>query len=188
MSWDEIVEAVALRAKDPVLRTDTSSTVASTLRPQLDARQVQAIEAILGFALPPRLLNLYQRVGNGGYGPSYGLMALTPTDRASFGGNALGVLLLLRGAGFEDENPPPPPRPWPLGLLPIVHRGCSLYTVIDCLDPDLPVLTFDADGPDPDAGRPVREAAEPTGLGFVEWLRQWAMFENPSDWHPDRSG
>lgn len=180
ITWEEIVQAVASRAKDPILRTDTAGTVARALGAPLDMRQVPFIEAILGFALPPQLLDLYQRVGNGGYGPGYGLMAVKPTDRSSFGGNAVAVLLLLRDVSSEADDPPP--RPWPLGLLPIVHRGCSLYTGIDCLDLDLPVLTFDADGPDADAERPVREVMEPTGLGFAEWLRRWSMFESPSDW------
>ena len=180
LTWDATLQAVAARAKDPVLRTDNATTVACNLGAPLDAAQIPAIEAILGFALPPLLVDLYGRVGNGGYGPSYGLMALKPTDRPSFGGNAVAVLLMLHSTGEEDEDPPP--RPWPLGLLPIVYGGCSLYAVMDCLDPGLPVLTFDADGPDADADRPVREVMVATGLGFAEWLHRWAMFEPLPRW------
>jgi len=131
-------------------------------------------------ALPclPPVFDLYHRVGNGGYGPAYGLMPLRPTDRPAFAGNAVAVLLFLRGAGFKDDGAPP----WPLGLLPIVHRGSSVYTVVDCLDTSLPVLTFDADGPEVEADHPPREMLQPTGLGFADWLRQWAMSEAAPQW------
>ncbi len=154
-----------------------SANVPAKLGPPLDLGQVPAIEAVLGFRLPPLILDLYARIGNGGFGPAYGLMGLNPTDRPSFGGNAVAVVLLLRGAGFEDD---PPPQPWPLGLLPIVHLGCSLYTLVDCLDPALPVLTFDADGPDAEADLPIREVVKHNGIGFVDWLTRWATFESPA--------
>lgn len=179
-SWDAIIDAVAVRAGDPTLLTDTSAIIPAKRGPPLDLGQVPAIEAIIGFPLPHALLDLYVRVGNGGFGPAYGLMALHPTDRPSFGGNAVAVLLLLRGDGFEVDDPPP--RPWPVGLLPLVHRGCSLYTCIDCLDPSLPVLTFDADGPDADADRPVHEVITQEGLGFANWLLKWAMHDGDPRW------
>jgi hypothetical protein len=44
-----------------------------TIAPPATVAEVDAAEVALGFAIPPLLRRLYTEVGNGGFGPNYGL-------------------------------------------------------------------------------------------------------------------
>jgi hypothetical protein len=172
MDWEGMIAGVADRAASPPHRTDMADTLPTEVGPPLDPANLAGIEAVLGFALPAPIREVYTRIGNGGFGPGYGLMVLRATERRAFGGNAVAVLNFLRAALADDEAGPG----WPHGLLPVVHLGCSLYVCVDCFSADLSMLSYDADGPEPDAGRPVREVACHLGHGFGAWLDRWARF------------
>ena len=69
-------QALVERVKSFVLTVPLRS--ASHAPPVSESDLVRA-EALLGFGLPPLLRQLYLHVGNGGYGPGYGLY---PLDKA----------------------------------------------------------------------------------------------------------
>lgn len=73
------------------------------------AATVARAEAALGFALPPLLADLYLRVGDGGFGPEYGLLPLLDSPPA---GEPAAVVQYLanRESGRKD-----PDWPWPEG-------------------------------------------------------------------------
>jgi hypothetical protein len=122
------------------------------------------------------LIDLYARVGNGGYGPGYGLMPLILTHGRAFGGNALAVHRFLRESREGDAaDPLDAVLGWPLGLLPVVHMGASVYYCLDCRTPEAQVVSYDADGGDDNAAKPVMEVVLPTGYGFAQWLGYWLM-------------
>jgi hypothetical protein len=173
--WDQVVANVALRAWS-AQPADLLFETPPRIGAPLDLSSLGAIRDILGFDPPGLLVDLFTRIGNGGFGPGYGLMSLTPAPRRAFGGDAVAVHRFFQAAHAGDEiDPMDEALAWPVGLLPIVHWGCTLYSCIDCSAPDLPVLHFDCDGLDTDADKPVMQVARPSGFGFAEWLNRWAL-------------
>ncbi|MFD7710989.1 SMI1/KNR4 family protein [Streptomyces sp. NPDC059785] len=127
----------------------------------LDASVIARAESTLGFPLPPLLAALYLRIGDGGFGPEYGLLPLLdsspsgePAAVAQYGTN--------RADGRED-----PDWPWPEGILPISHWGCGMYACVDCRSPDGLVLLFEPNADD--AG----EAWYVDAPSLADWLRTW---------------
>ncbi|GGT27646.1 SMI1/KNR4 family protein [Streptomyces chromofuscus] len=127
----------------------------------VDAAAVTRAEAALGFRLPPPLAELYLRIGDGGFGPEYGLLPLLdspPADEPA----AVVQYLANRESARKD-----PAWPWPEGVLPISHWGCAMYACVDCLDPQAPVLLFEPNADDTDHAWYVDAPS------LTAWLRAW---------------
>ncbi|MFJ9728948.1 SMI1/KNR4 family protein [Streptomyces sp. NPDC101209] len=118
-------------------------------------------EATLGFSLPPLLADLYLRIGDGGFGPEYGLLPLLDSSPAGEPA-AVPQYLANRASGRKD-----PDWPWPEGVLPISHWGCAMYACVDCRSPEATVLLFEPNPGDPDHAWFVDT---PT---LADWLRSW---------------
>ncbi|MFD0316677.1 SMI1/KNR4 family protein [Streptomyces flavalbus] len=127
----------------------------------VDAATVARAEAALGFRLPPLLAALYLRIGDGGFGPEYGLLPLldnAPADEPA----AVTQYLTNRAEGVED-----PDWPWPEGVLPISHWGCAMYACVDCLSPEAPVLLFEPNADEAD------QAWYVDAPSLTAWLTAW---------------
>jgi len=100
---------------------------------------VQEAEALVGTHLPLLLRRLYLEVGNGGFGPGYGLLGLA--------------------GGHDDQGRTAVDlyraREFPAHLLPLLTWGCAIYSLVDLRDGAVW-------GYDPNPGEP------PDGL-FPEW-------------------
>jgi hypothetical protein len=134
----------------------------SSLPEPVDAATLARAEAALGFRLPPLLADLYLRIGDGGFGPEYGLLPLLdspPADERA----AVPQYLANRESGRKD-----PDWPWPEGVLPISHWGCAMYACVDCNSPDATVLLFEPNPGDPD------QAWFVDAPSLTDWLRAWA--------------
>jgi hypothetical protein len=118
-------------------------------------------EAALGFSLPSLLADLYLRIGDGGFGPEYGLLPLLDGPPACEPA-AVVQYLANRESGRKD-----PDWPWPEGVLPISHWGCAMYACVDCRSPEATVLLFEPNPGDPDHAWFVDT---PT---LADWLRSW---------------
>jgi len=86
-------------------------------------------EVAIGHPLPRLLRRLYTEVGNGGFGPGYGLLGLEGGHSDDTGATAI-------SARKEWESLPP-------ALLPICHWGCAIYSLVDCSSPDGPMWGWD---------------------------------------------
>lgn len=89
---------------------------------------VREAEAALGFNIPPLLKSIYLTIGNGGFGPGYGIAGVT-----GGAGSDLGTLVetyreILKGAEYLG-------LPWCSGLLPFCGWGCNIFSCVDCNDP-----------------------------------------------------
>lgn len=105
-------------------------------RPPATAQQLAATEMELGFILPATLRTLYAELGNGGFGPGYGLRGVvgglpvqgTITDMYPFSGNALFPFSNTVWERWE-QNPHHvlefSANRWPEKLLPICKWGCG---------------------------------------------------------------
>ncbi|GGZ16157.1 SMI1/KNR4 family protein [Streptomyces poonensis] len=135
-----------------------------------DADTLARAESVLGFPLPPLLAALYLRIGDGGFGPEYGLLPLLDSPPAAEPAAVTQYLANLR-SGQED-----PDWPWPDRVLPISHWGCGMYACVDCSTPDGTVLLYE-----PNAGR-AADAWYVDAPTLADWLHVWI---NGNGWYDE---
>lgn len=144
--------------------------------PPVSESDLVRVEALLGFGLPPLLRQMYLQVGNGGFGPGYGLYPLDNAEdpKAFCNDSLLTTSLALRsmtteefvrywkqGTG-EDEMEL---SDWPEQILEVCEWGCNIYSYLDCSQPGYPVLRLDHNTA---VRRFTLEA-----LSFRQWLEAW---------------
>ncbi len=93
----------------------------------LDEAVIRRVEDELGYRLPKTLRAVFNIVGNGGFGPAYGLLGLEGGALQEDKRDAISMYRLFREADPED-----PHWSWPAGLLPLVHLGCAMFFCVDC--------------------------------------------------------
>jgi hypothetical protein len=128
------------------------------------AEVVAEVEDELGFELHPDLSELYQTVGNGGFGPCCGILGIGEGGALDdLGRTADDAYVTLREPNQEDSS-----WFWPVGVLPFHHHGCGIYSCIDCHSADAAMLRFD-----PNACEKWEEAWQPERRNLVSWLSAW---------------
>jgi hypothetical protein len=136
-----LIERIRARIADerPNDHPDTSLPV----QPPVSPEAIAEAEADLAFRLPELLRRLYTEVGNGGFGPVFGLIPLSaaslgeePPPEAEF--DLVGGYHRL-GRRFAGD----PQGGWPTGLVPVFYCGCTVFEFADCRDPAGPVTWFD---------------------------------------------
>ena len=157
-----IIAAIRSRITDPRRVTSISAFTPHTRPPYppASAETLARAEERLGFRLPELLRKMYLEVGNGGYGPGYGIVGLEggylETDNIAFhDGSGLDLVQLydgFRGVG-EPLSPiehdfdaggslrmDPEKDVWYNQLVPISNWGCWRISCIDCSKKNAPVL------------------------------------------------
>lgn len=181
MSIAETVELVARRSRHPSTRTDQSEVSPTTICPAVSSHELAAAAARLGVALPEILQRVYREIGNGGFGPGYGLLGLAGgfTDDLGHTSEQLHV-------SFREANPDDPAWAWPQSLLPICHWGCAIYSCVDLSRPEADIIIWDPN--EYETGTDPRTVLRPHGRGLESWLKAWAegtdlwaeMFPDPT--------
>jgi hypothetical protein len=95
------------------------------VRPPVTPADLLHAETLLGFALPPLLKRIYLEVGNGGFGPGYGLEPLfTPEGQdVYFEPSIVHTTLEYRGPDYPER------------FLYVSTWGCNINSFIDCATP-----------------------------------------------------
>jgi len=160
---DTIVAAIRSRLQAGI--TDQGWTTRSILTPA-DPVEVANDERRLGFTVPPLMKRLYVEIGNGGFGPGYGLIGLTngvPDDTGKTGPEIYNQ--------FRCSDPNDPNWKWPSGLLPICHWGCAILSCVDCADSKFRMRIFD---PNARHGDDWADSFFEEAEGFETWISEWA--------------
>ncbi|WP_206184445.1 SMI1/KNR4 family protein [Thermoactinospora rubra] len=152
---------------DPLTRVATRAAAeTTTLPPVLSSEDIARAESTLGFPLHPLLAQLYKKIGNGGFGPEYGILGLTEGGHTSDAG-------LTAVEEYRQRRAADPSEPgwfWPEGVLPILTWGCAMYACVDCRSEAGTVLLFE---PNPvDDGR-WADAWFVDSPSLAEWLDTW---------------
>lgn len=100
--------------------------------------QIEDSEVRLGFEIEHNLRQLYMEIGNGGFGPDYGILGINGGYRDDLGENAVESYLCRRESDPDDQH-----WFWPEGLLPICHVGCAMYVCIDCVQSPGEIVWFE---------------------------------------------
>lgn len=133
------------------IRQQAVSQGSDTLPRPVTEATLRQTEVELGFPLPPLLRQCYLSVGDGGFGPGYGVTGLADGSDGDFG------TLVEAYQTMRDGY-----RRWPPQLLPFCEWGGNLLSCVDCLAAPYPVYWFEEGELAP--GMP----------GLTEFLECWA--------------
>lgn len=108
-----------------MIKEHATASATAALEPVTDAA-IEEAEAILGFKLPALLRLVYSKIGDGGFGPGYGLIGLRNNP------SNLGTLVethrqVMEGAKYLGLK-------WKIELLPFCDWGCNIFSCVDCSD------------------------------------------------------
>jgi SMI1 / KNR4 family (SUKH-1) len=129
-------------------------------------------EAMIGFSFPPILRRIYLEVGNGGFGPGYGLLPLNNKEDpdALMSDSLVTDYVAMHSSTQEqmeayrrgDVHTPPL---LPEKMLMICDWGCNIASWLDCTQLELPVLKSEA--------TLDWEKFEEEAPSFLEWMEVW---------------
>jgi hypothetical protein len=139
---NDLLAVVRRRAADPATSLDMADDVTSTPRAPATQATLARAEERLGFALPTGIRQLYTEVGDGGFGPGYGLLGLlTAVDHHADWQTLVGLY-----EGYRRPDPEDPSWSWPERTVPLCYWGCIVYTAVDCSTPAGRLVGFDEGG------------------------------------------
>jgi hypothetical protein len=135
---DILIQKIKMRATTRSTQIDMGEIPSNTIASPMTEQELSAAEKQLGFPLPDLLKKLCAAIGNGGYGPGYGLIGVMGGAKDDQGHDAIQLYNL-----YCQPDPDDPTWKWPEGLLPICNWGCAIYSCIDCMAENAPVIIFD---------------------------------------------
>jgi hypothetical protein len=161
---EDLIARIRARADDPRTRTDNADIAPRPWFPAVSASELAGCERRLGFRLPAFLADVYQQVGNGGFGPGYGLIGLPGGFAHDEGKSIVEMYESYFIASAED-----PSWQWPNALVPICDWGCAIFSCVDC---DVgAIITFDP-GEQPE-GAPITLAFAQSHSSVAAWFEDW---------------
>lgn len=167
----ELIAAVRRRAENTATRTDQSVLSPTKIAPVVPELEIARVESRLGLRIPGVLRLVYSTVGNGGFGPGYGLMGLPGGFTDDRGNSAVQLYEFFRLPSPKDST-----WQWPAGVVPICHWGCAIYSCIDCSTDAGRVLIWDPNVRD--RGTPVEAGLRSGHRSVAEWFGAWAAGMN----------
>jgi hypothetical protein len=124
----------------------------------------------LGLVLPHLLMRLYQEVGNGGFGPSYGLLGIRDGYTDDRGNTPDAVYRM-----FLETDPNDPNWFWPRDVFPICHYGCGIYHCIDVVRHRIVLWEPNLLGDDSKA----TDCLFQTPMQLSDWFESWLAGGDP---------
>lgn len=169
-SIDELIARIQARVADPLRAREAAAWVRPIfpVPPPATLADVAAAEAVLGFPLPPLLRRLYTEVGNGGWGPVYGLWGLPTSGAVPDENDLVGFYVQCTAPERALESPA---VDWPRGLVPLLDLGCASFELCDFLRPPYPIFKLDPERWDPD--RPLSASLVPVAPSLAGRLEAW---------------
>ena len=155
--------------------------------PPAAARALQVAERSIGFKLPELLRAIYLEVGNGGFGPAYGIVG---TEGGALLDGCTLETCYLNMVKLEEENSV---WRWPRHLLPVANYGCGMWSCVDRAYQRLPMLLWDPNNLNPDLeGADARmnwgNSFWNQGMSLRAWLKGWlAEKQEPEPKWPSNS-
>jgi len=114
--------------------------------PPLLTEEILIIEKRVGFRLPSLLRTIYAQVGNGGYGPGYGLTGLTDDGALAFTGmNAIDMYLIF---GSEQDEDSRHLWWWPEKAIPFCDYDDKVLMLVDCSSDEGCIMRREYNGSD----------------------------------------
>lgn len=144
-----LIDGIKARIQDPKRLTTMSDKwgYSAQFYPPVTLAVVEAAEQQIGFHLPSLIREIYLQVGNGGFGPGYGIIGLEggyevyeETLAESYLGFQTWEQMFLSERLYEDYLE----WEWEKSYLAYGYWGCNVTTVVDCADPNLSIYSLDS--------------------------------------------
>lgn len=156
---DQVIEKIREWIVNPRKFTSAARYRAATVFSPASLEHVREGEDRLGFPLPTLLKRMYLEIGNGGFGPGYGLYGVAGGNTSDLANDQTIPDLYLEWEEWDE----PAPIGWPKRWVPISDWGCCIESVIDCSTPE-GRMVFVLDGID----------RKDEGITFAQWMEDWA--------------
>jgi hypothetical protein len=169
MKMDEVtlLKAIKERANDPRRFVDLPNVINKKheLPPPVTPAELSQAEERLGFDLPELLRNLYLQVGDGGFGPGYGFLALNSNGAKKFPMNHL-VDRYLDGIAFTHPDYPS----WPRFFVTLCDWGDGIQSTMNAKDPAGAVMRCRGDAY---VKGPWENVMRVEAASLHDWLEDW---------------
>jgi hypothetical protein len=140
--------------------------------PPVSTTALQSAERAIGFKLPGLVGALYLKVGNGGFGPEYGIVGIkggAKLDGCTLESCYQNMLKLKKENSVWR---------WPEHLLPLANCGCGMWSCVDCDYQRLPMIIWDPNNLDEelegsDAQLNWGNSFWDQGRSAKRWLDEW---------------
>lgn len=141
------------------------------LGPPLEDADLRRAEDALGFPLPGLLQRVVQEVGNGGWGPGYGIQPLIgpPDGRLSMAIRELEESGVAWTTACRGDG-------WPGELLFLADWGCNVHSVLDLKSGRVGLFDFSI-LEDVDDLSPAPDFIRWQTASLEEWLERWLAGE-----------
>lgn len=142
----------------------TNKALFHKVPPPVSLDELELAEQKLGFQLPSLLRALYLQIGNGGFGPGYGLISLNDMGAKNYHINLVDGYLL--GINFVQADYPS----WPRQFITVCNWGDNITSMVNWTTPLSPVYRFNGDKYDTG---PFESAIKLESLSLQTWLEDW---------------
>jgi hypothetical protein len=165
---ESLIARIKERVADPLQAVDAATWVEPmpTIVPPATYAEVEAAEAALEFAIPTLLRRLYTEVGNGGFGPRYGLEGVPTIPPTPHTADIVALYKMYKSGPEDDQG-----HGWPSGWVPLISGGCLYMECVDFLTPPYRVRRYDGNAGK--WGRPIDEWFEPVAASLQGRLEVW---------------
>lgn len=138
----DLIARIRARASNPKTIHDMARGMspAPKVFPPATPEQIATTEAALGFALPPLFKQILAEIGNGGFGPGYGLFGVDGGHPDYDHKSMAEVYAQTQSPTAHGDFPLLPEK-----IVPVCNWGCGIYSCLDCREPDAPVYFFNPD-------------------------------------------
>ncbi|GGJ24237.1 SMI1/KNR4 family protein [Deinococcus roseus] len=163
-----LIERLRERALDPTRATDEhldpgwTPPISHVASPVLTPERLFELEQEMGSGLPELLRQVYTQVGEGNFGPGYGLM---PFKDHKYTSSSAAVLPLYQS--FLEKG-------WPEHLLMFCCWGCTIYSVINLQTEQVGVLDLEGW----DESTPAEDCIFWQKSSLQDWFEAWLAGEN----------
>jgi len=159
-----LINKIKTRIKDPKLYIDAPEAFKYKLIPPVSNDELVDAEKSLGFQLPALLQNIYLHIGNGGFGPGFGLLALNKKGANNYHMNLVDWYL-------ERKNFSHPDYPnWPKQFITICDWGDCIVSEMDWTSPQASIYRFNGDQY---GSKPFEEVMNCESPSLQKWLEDW---------------
>ncbi|MET7476889.1 SMI1/KNR4 family protein [Streptomyces sp. NPDC005648] len=134
-------------------------------------KDVAGFEQLVGHPMPDLLKRMYLEVANGGFGPK---KALSLTDTGHWFSDRADLAMAYQDFAADPGYPPPP------GIVPLMDRGCAMWTLIDFRTADGQMWDWD-----PNLCC-LSHALAPLERSLAHWLTDWLRGVMPDGPYPQR--
>jgi len=130
--------------------------------PPVSSDELEYAEQRLGFHLPHLLRKMYLQVGNGGFGPGYGFLALNKNGSPNYHMNLVDWYLECTNPSHESF--------WPRDYIVVIDWGDGITSAVKWTDPDSPVYRCNGDQYEEGSFEQVMKLESPS---LKTWLQDW---------------